>query len=66
MSDEPILNSDLLGDTINFGSAQIQDAQTVKQTRAKIETGLTLSIDKNGDMSYATTIDQNGEVMPAI
>ncbi len=63
MNNNPISFNDPLGDTLRFTSAQIQNQSTVNNVTADLQraTGLTLSIDANGNLAYATTTNSKGK-----
>jgi RHS repeat-associated protein len=62
IGNDPIRFADPLGDTLRFTSAQIQNQSTVNNVTADLQraTGLTLSIDANGNLTYATTTNSKG------
>jgi hypothetical protein len=68
MNNNPVSFNDPLGDTLNFSSAQIQNQSTVSKVTADLQTatGLSLSIDGNGNLGYATTTNSKGKVQAVI
>ncbi len=68
MDNNPILINDPLGDTLDFSSALNNNQTTVKNVTSDLQTatGLTLSTNEHGYLTYESTTNSKGKSKPVI